>query len=333
MKAVTVSKYGDATQVMEITDVEKPTPAAGQVLVKNMAIATNPIDYKAAAGVLAPGAEAPDKRLIVGWDCAGVVEKAGEGVTDFQAGDNVWFAGDITKDGCFAEYTAIDARLISKKPESMSFEDAAALPLTFQTAWEGLVEQMNVQKGKTIFVLNGAGGLGSIVIQLAKHLGLTVIASASREETVSWCKKMGADHIINHRNELRSQLAEVGYPTVDYLFNAHENDRLGELIQLLSVNGKIAITFNASREHLETVDFQTMWMKRQSLVHTFMFGRAMFDANPEMVGGVMASCAKLVDSGIIKSTATTKFKSLTEIKEAIKVQMSGKAMGKIVLTV
>lgn len=291
---------------MEITDVEKPTPAAGQVLVKNVAIATNPIDYKAAAGVLAPGAEAPDKRLIVGWDSAGVVEKAGEGVTDFQAGDNVWFAGDITKDGCFAEYTAIDARLISKKPESMSFEDAAALPLTFQTAWEGLVEQMNVQKGKTIFVLNGAGGLGSIVIQLAKHLGLTVIASASREETVSWCKKMGADHIINHRNELKSQLAEAGYPTVDYLFNAHENDRLGELIQLLSVDGKIAITFLATRE----------------------FGRAMFDANPEMVGGVMASCAKLVDSGIIKSTATTKFKSLTEIKEAIKVQILARPWGR-----
>ncbi|CAK0836569.1 unnamed protein product [Prorocentrum cordatum] len=333
MKAWAVTKYGDASALLTAMDVEKPQPGAGEVLVKNMAIATNPIDYKVIAGALAPGEEAPPQRLIVGWDSAGVVEAVGEGVTDFQAGDKVWFAGDITKDGCYSQYTKIDSRLISKMPSTLSFEDAAALPLTFQTAWEGMVELMGVQKGKSIFVLNGAGGLGSIVIQVAKHLGLTVIASASRAETIEFCKQMGADHVVNHRNEdLGAELKQVGFDCVDYIYNAHENDRLGELFKLLVCDGRLVVTYGPTQEQMAKVDWTTVWLKRQTLCFQMMFARPMFNTEPAMVGGVMATMAKLVDQGSIKTTVTKKYGGMEHINDATKLQMSGKSIGKICLT-
>lgn len=334
MKALIATKYGNAAELIEFVDVEKPSPGSGEVLVKNMAIATNPIDYKVIMGLLEPGKDAPANRLIVGWDSAGVIETVGEGVTDFRAGDEVWFAGDITKDGCYAQYTKIDARIISKKPKSLSFEDAAVIPLTFQTAWEGLVEQMNVQKGKTLFVLNGAGGLGSIVIQLGKHLGLTVIASASRRETVQWCNQMGADHIINHRSaDLADELKRVGFGPVDYVFNAHENDRLAELLQLLAVDGKLTLTFGTTKENWENVDLKEMWLKRKTICNAMMFSRSMFDADPATVGRVMATGAQLVDEGAIKTTVSKKFDSWEKMRDATALQMSGKAVGKTTLTV
>mmetsp|Transcript_70885 Transcript_70885/g.184834 ORF Transcript_70885/g.184834 Transcript_70885/m.184834 type:complete len:338 (-) Transcript_70885:85-1098(-) len=333
MKAWAVTKYGDASALLAAMDVEKPQPGAGEVLVKNMAIATNPIDYKVIAGALAPGKEAPPQRLIVGWDSAGVVEAVGEGVTGFQAGDKVWFAGDITKDGCYSQYTKIDSRIISKMPSTLSFEDAAALPLTFQTAWEGMVELMGVQKGKSIFVLNGAGGLGSIVIQVAKHLGLTVIASASRAETIEFCKQMGADHVVNHRNEdLGAELKQVGFDCVDYVYNAHENDRLGELFKLLVCDGRLVVTYGPTQEQMAKVDWTTVWLKRQTLCFQMMFARSMFNTEPAMVGGVMATMAKLVDQGSIKTTVTKKYGGMEEINDATKLQMSGKAIGKICVT-
>lgn len=334
MKAWAVTKYGNAAELLTMMEVEKPLPGAGEVLVKNMAVATNPIDYKVISGFLEPGKEAPAQRVVVGWDSAGVVEAVGEGVSDFQVGDKVWFAGDITKDGCYAQYTKIDARIISKMPGTLSFEDAAALPLTFQTAWEGMVEMMNVQKGRTLFVLNGAGGLGSIVIQVAKHLGLSVIASASREETIAWCKQMGADHVVNHRSaDLAAELKKVGFERVDYVYNAHENERLGELFTLLGVDGRLVATFCPKPEEMAQVDWKTVWLKRQSLHFQMMFARSMFDAEPAMVGGVMATAAKLVDQGVIKTTATKKYGSMEEINDATKLQMSGRAIGKICLGV
>ncbi|CAK0804749.1 unnamed protein product [Prorocentrum cordatum] len=205
----------------------------------------------------------------------------------------------------YSQYTKIDSRLISKMPSTLSFEDAAALPLTFQTAWEGMVELMGVQKGKSIFVLNGAGRLGSIVIQVAKHLGLAVIASASRAETIEFCKQMGADHVVNHRNEdLGAELKQVGFDCVDYIYNAHENDRLGELFKLLVCDGRLVVTYGPTQEQMAKVDWTTVWLKRQTLCFQMMFARPMFNTEPAMVGGVMATMAKLVDQGSIKTTVT-----------------------------
>ncbi|MEM8828412.1 MAG: zinc-binding alcohol dehydrogenase family protein, partial [Cyanobacteria bacterium P01_G01_bin.19] len=195
MKAVGLKQYLPIENENSLLDIEilKPTAKGKDLLVEVKAISVNPVDYK----VRAPKDKVESEPKILGWDAAGVVVEVGAEVTEFQPGDEVYYAGDITRPGSNSEFQLIDERIVGRKPKNLDFARAAAFPLTSITAWEALFERLNIDRhgadaGKSILIVNGAGGVGSIAIQLAKLAQLKVIATASRDETTAWCQKMGA---------------------------------------------------------------------------------------------------------------------------------------------
>ncbi|MCL4162878.1 UNVERIFIED_CONTAM: hypothetical protein GTU68_025860, partial [Idotea baltica] len=203
-------------------ETEKPTPGGFDLLVKISAISVNPVDFKIRGN--AAKDTILDTPKIIGWDAVGIVEAVGDKTSRFNVGDEVYYAGDITRSGSNAEYQLIDERIVGRKPKNLTESEAAAIPLTGLTAYEALFDRIRVNpetdKGKTVLILAGAGGVGSIAIQLAKKLGnLTVIATASREDSAQWCKDMGADYVINHYNDIKEELAKIGHPEVNYILD------------------------------------------------------------------------------------------------------------------
>ena len=221
MKAVGLTQYLPIDNENSLLDVEIPTPKAKgkDLLIEVKAISVNPVDTK----VRSPQDKVESEPRILGWDGAGVVVEVGEEVTEFQTGDEVYYGGDITRPGCNSQFHLVDERIVGCKPQNLDFANAAAFPLTSITAWEALFNRLNIDKkgadaGKSILIINGAGGVGSIAIQLAKKLAkLNVIATASRPETIAWCEKLGADKIVNHRNDLADEINKIGYQNVDYI--------------------------------------------------------------------------------------------------------------------
>src|SRR5690242_10269242 len=195
------------TDINSLSDIElpKPAPAGRDLLVKVEAVSVNPVDTKQRK------AGSPTPRVL-GWDAAGTVAAAGPQVTLFKPGDAVYYAGDVTRPGCDSEYHLVDERIVGRKPKSLDFAQAAAIPLTAITAWEAFFDRMKVQRdsGASVLIINGAGGVGSIAIQIAKATGLKVIATASRPETIAWVKELGAQQVVDHRKPLRPQIEALG---------------------------------------------------------------------------------------------------------------------------
>jgi alcohol dehydrogenase len=211
MKAVTHT----GTDFASLTDIELPTPSPSgrDLLVKVEAVSVNPVDTKQRKA----GSPAP---RVLGWDAAGTVAAVGGEVTLFKPGDEVYYAGDVTRPGCDSEFHLVDERIVGRKPKKLDFAQAAAIPLTAITAWESFFDRMHIDRhgkhrGATILIIGGAGGVGSIAIQLAKLAGLRVIATASRPDTVAWCKELGADEVVNHRQNLAAQVKKP----VEYIAN------------------------------------------------------------------------------------------------------------------
>ena len=221
MKAVAFSRHLPIDDPEALQDIVLPRPQPGprDLLVRVEAASVNPVDAKLRGP--RPGAPALlDQPRVLGFDAAGVVEAVGNEVELFQPGDEVYYAGDATRPGCNAQYHLVDERLVGPKPTTLDFAEAAALPLATITAWELLFERMPFHldaEGNTrsLLVIGGAGGVGSMAIQLARHAGFTVIASASREDTIAWCRDMGADHVVDHRQPLAPQLQALGFDAID----------------------------------------------------------------------------------------------------------------------
>lgn len=229
MKAIGLTRYLPISNPGSLVDIEldKPTPTGRDLLVKIEAIAVNPVDTK----VRAPKDKIEETPRVLGWDAAGVVEAVGPDVTLFKAGDPVYYAGDITRQGVNSEFHLIDERIVGAKPKSLDFTHAAALPLTTITAWEALFERLGVSAegkdaGKSVLIIGGAGGVGSIGIQLAKRVAkLQVIATASRPESAKWAEDLGADHIVNHFDDIPKQMKAIGFPEVDYVLIFNDTDK------------------------------------------------------------------------------------------------------------
>jgi len=344
MKAFGQNKYGPAHDCIEILTVEKPTPLRRDLLVKLHAVAWNPVDSRVAAGE----GKLPFP-LIMGWDGAGVVEATGPDAMLYKKGDEVYFSGNIQRKGCHAEYVVVDECIVGKKPNSLNWEQAAAIPLTALTAWEGLVENMGISvpdkksgvcpnEKRSLLVVGGAGGVGSICIQIAKkvlHIG-EVIATASRPETVEWCKMMGADKIINHKNNWKEELKKVNVDGVNYIFDtaAIANNYQIE-IDICKPLGKIVGITTFPNVNLTTDLFQNpINMKRISLSAEMMFARPVYDFEPEEQKKILDKVSELLDEGVLKTTAHTRVPwTLEGVKEAYRLQESGKAIGKTTATV
>ena len=300
MKAIGARSFLPVSDPDCLIDFETDLPLLRplDLLVRVHAFSVNPVDTKIRASLGPVPLVAP---RILGWDAAGVVAACGPEVNGFAPGDAVFYAGDITRPGCNAEFQAVDSRLVARKPVSWSFADAAAVPLVGLTAWELLFERMGIDPGgrdagKAILVINGAGGVGSAVIPLAKRAGLTVVATASRPETIAWCRELGADHVINHREPLQAQTAALGIAEFPFIANLHSTDAYWQqTAELLAPFGALGLIVEP-REKLHLGD--PLKAKCARIAWEFMAARARFQT-PDMhvQGETLATLAALCDTG------------------------------------
>ena len=320
-----------ATPALIDTQLGDPVPEVHDVVLRVEALAVNPVDTKVRAGIT-PGSEG----RVLGWDAAGVVEATGEAVTRFRPGDAVIVAGDIRRPGCYAERLAVDARLCGRKPQTLSWAEAAALPLTTLTAWEGLFEGLGFDPeggdaGRTLLILGGAGGVGSIAIQLARRAGLRVIASASRPESEAWVRQLGAESVVDHHQLLAPQLQALGLEQVDAIANFADTDaywdQMGELIRphgslLVIVGNKGPLAMERLKE------------KSVRLCWEFMFSRSGAGGEAQAAqGAILDRLAELVEAGEIRSTLQQTLSpiSATTLEEAHARLRAGHTLGKIAL--
>ncbi|WP_210464322.1 zinc-binding alcohol dehydrogenase family protein [Rufibacter roseolus] len=335
MKAVgfiTSLPISDPNSFIDV-EIDKPTPSGHELLVKVRAVSVNPVDFKirqnsAKDTVL-------DQPKVIGWDAVGVVEAVGEAVTLFREGDEVYYAGDITKPGSNAEYQLIDERIVGKKPSTLSDEAAAAIPLTALTAWEIFFDRMRLSRerdqNKTLLIIGGAGGVGSIAIQMAKKLlGLTVIATASRPETIEWCQKMGADYVVNHRN-LTEEVRKAGFHYVDYIVDFVDTNQYWDVMaDLIKPQGHIAsITGSATPIALNKIKGKSVTFSWE-----LMYTRSTFQTE-DMVEQhhILNQVADLLDQGVLQGTLTQTLHGLTaeNLKKAHAQLESGTTIGKLVI--
>ncbi len=332
IKAIGVTKAGGA-EILEVLDIPRPKLEPHDILVQVKAISVNPIDYKARSTSTEASQEKP---RILGYDASGVVVELGSQVKDFKIGEEVFYAGSLIRNGTNASLHAVDSRIVGHKPKSLSHSEAAGVPLVFITAWEaffdklGLTTDKSKNEGKTLLIIAGAGGVGSVATQIAKKvLGLTVIATASRSETIDYVKKLGADHVINHRNPLSQELEKIGFKHVDYAFHCYELTK--EYVKILA---EVVRPFGAvaAITYKEDIDPRPFFYKSITLAYELMFTRSMFGYELERQGEILNNAAKLLDEKVLVHTVNEiKQFNLENLKNAhIKVE-KGEAIGKIVL--
>jgi zinc-binding alcohol dehydrogenase family protein len=334
VKAVALTHYLPASDPQSLFDTELPTPlpTGHDLLVRIEAISVNPVDTK----IRAPKPQVETTPHVLGWDAAGVVEATGADVTRFKPGDEVYFAGDITRPGSNSEYQLVDERIVGHKPHSLSFAEAAALPLTTITAWEALFERLNIDRyganhGQSLLIIGGAGGVGSVAIQLARLAGLVVIATASRPETQAWVTGLGAHHVVDHRQHLPTQLGALNFACVHYIANFSNTDIYWSVMaELIRPQGKIV----GIVENTAPLELELLKSKSASFIWEFMFTRAMY-RTPDMPaqGQILDEAAVLIDA---KKLRTTLSETLTPINAANLRQAharieSGHTIGKLVL--
>lgn len=313
-------------------DIEKPQAKGKDLLVEIKAISVNPVDYKVRQS--AAKEETLEDPKIIGWDASGIVVETGEDVSMFKKGDEVYYSGDITRPGCYAEYQLIDERIVAHKPSSLDWSESAALPLTSITAWECIFDRMHIKqgdgRGKKILVIGGAGGVGSIAIQILKAMTeFEVIATASREETISWCKKMGADKVVNHHHLLEDLKNDKN--KISHILNfADTSGHWEAMTELIAPQGSIACVVNTT----ENVDLNKLKQKSVSFLWELMFTRPMFETE-DMISQhqILKKIAELVEDNRIKTTMNEHFKGLEAetLKKVHKLQESGKSIGKNVI--
>lgn len=336
MKAIILnsSRSNDTDALFTETEIEIPSPEPRDVLIRVQAISVNPIDYKVRSSP-----QRQHQSRILGWDAAGIVEAVGKEVTLFKVGDEVYYAGSVIRAGCNSEYHTVDERIVGKKPTSLSFAEAAALPLTTITAWEALFERLGIEPEKTlenrsstVLIIGGAGGVGSIAIQLAKQVaGLRVIATASRAESIAWCKQMGADYTINHHQPFKSELAAIDINHVDYILCLNDTaQHLPNMVDVIKPQGKICSIVSTN----SPLDLNPFFAKSITFVWELMFTKSRFETDDmQSQHDLLNQVSTLIDRGILKTTITENLGGLnsTHLETAHKLLESGKAIGKIVL--
>jgi NADPH2:quinone reductase len=322
----------DAQASLVDVELPKPEPTGRDLLVEVHAISVNPVDTK----VRRRAKPEAGGWKVLGYDASGIVAATGPDATLFKPGDAVFYAGDITRQGTNAEFHLVDERIVGRKPASLSWAQAAALPLTAITAWETLFDRLDVRKAVTgdtqaILIIGGAGGVSSIAIQLARQLtGLTVIATASRPETRSWVQELGAHHVIDHTKPLADQVAALGLGAPGFVFSTtNTGTHLAEIGKLIAPQGRFGLIDDPA-----ALDIVPMKGKCVSVHWELMFTRSMFHtADMAVQGTLLNEVADLIDAGTLRTTLGENFGALNaaNLKRAHALIESGRARGKIVL--
>jgi len=341
MKAVGLYKYlpiSDPESLIDL-EIEKPIPENHDILVRVKAVSVNPVDAK----IRSPKSQVETLPKVLGWDASGIVEETGNDVSLFKKGDEVYYSGSIVRQGSNSEFQIVDERIVGRKPNKLTFEEAAALPLTTITAWEGMFEQMCISndsqesnKGKSILIIGGAGGVGSISIQLAKKLaGLTVIASASRKETINWCLSLGADYVINHYNNFSDELNKIGIKEVDYIFCLNNTiQHFPKSAEIIKPFGRFCTIVGLNKGEL--LDLDLLRPKSASFSWELMFTKSTYKTHDMITQhNLLNKTADLIENGIIKTTMTKSYGKLNaeNLRKAHAQIESGTTIGKIILSV
>jgi zinc-binding alcohol dehydrogenase family protein len=334
MKAIAYYQCHSIDHAEALVDVRLPAPQPGprDLLVEVRAISVNPVDTKIRRNVSPEAGQAK----VLGWDVAGVVVEVGAEVKQFRPGDRVFYAGAIDRAGANSELHVVDERIVGRMPGSLDFARAAALPLTAITAWELLFERLGVREGKgddsqSLLVIGAAGGVGSILVQLARQLtGLTVIGTASRAETQAWVRELGAHHVIDHGQPLLPQLEALGIEQVSMVASlTHTDQHLDQLIEALAPQGKLALIDDPAQ-----LDVVKLKRKSLSLHWEFMYTRSLFHTD-DMIEQhrLLNRVSQLIDDGVLKTTLGEHFGTINaaNLRRAHALLESGKARGKIVL--
>jgi NADPH2:quinone reductase len=337
MKAVVVNRlaWSDASEIPLFLDSELPDPDVKphDLLVRVEAVAVNPIDLKMARAK--PSPQSPER--VLGWDVAGVVVGIGDNVTGFKLGDEVFYAGSVLRPGGCSALHAVDARLVGHKPKTLSFIQAAALPLCSLAAWEGLFDRMRVPKGPleqpaTLLVLGGAGGVGSIALQLAAKLtDVRVVGTASRPESQLWCKEMGADDVVDHSQPLLPQLTSLGVPLIDFVLCITDpSPWIPQLADILAPQGHVCALVPGS------ADLPMNLLRAKSITFSLegMFTRSTFTTyDMSRQGDILNEISALVDAGVLKSTLRVDLGVINadNVMKAHSLIDSGRMIGKVAM--
>ncbi|WCN08188.1 zinc-binding alcohol dehydrogenase family protein [Marinomonas mediterranea] len=334
MKAIGLYKalpITDQEALVEL-DLAIPTATDHDLLVEVKAVSVNPVDTKVRKNATFEN----DQPRVLGWDAVGIVKATGESVSQFQVGDRVWYAGDITKPGSNAEFQLIDERIVSKAPESLSDAEAAAIPLTAITAWELLFERLQIHhadpiESPALLVIGAAGGVGSILLQLTKQLtGVPVIATASRPESQAWVKEMGADFVINHHEEFDVQLKSLGIDDVTHVIClTHTDQYIEKVASVIRPEGKFALIDDA-----QNLNIFPLKSKSVSIHWEMMFTRSVHQTKTmARQGKLLQRVSELVDQGKVSSTLTRTLSGLTveNLRETHQQIESGTTKGKLVI--
>jgi zinc-binding alcohol dehydrogenase family protein len=334
MKAVGYKQSLPVENAESLSDFEAatPEPQGRDIRVAVKAVSVNPVDTKVRKRAAPP----PGEMKILGFDAAGVVDAVGSGVTLFKPGDEVFYAGSILRQGTNSEYHLVDERIVGRKPKTLSFTQAAALPLTSITAWELLFDRLAVQPGKsvdprTLLIIGGAGGVGSILIQLARRLtGLTVVATASRPESQKWCLELGAHAVIDHAASIKEQLGQLKLPPVALIASLTNTDQhYKALAELIAPQGKYGLIDDPPEFNVAVFKGKAISIHWES-----MFTRSSFQT-PDMIAQhhLLNDVADLVDKGVLRTTLDQTFGAInaTNLRRAHALIESGKSRGKIVL--
>ena len=334
MKAVAYRDAGPIDRDDALINIETPTPSprGHDLLVRVEAISVNPVDVKVRQR------RQPDAGIsgILGWDAVGEVVAVGNAATTFNQGDQVWYAGAIDRPGTNAEFHLVDERIVGAKPTTVSAAAAAALPLTALTAYEMLFDRLRVLEpvpgdGSSVLIIGGAGGVGSIAIQLLRALtNLKVLATASRPETQDWVVQLGAHHVIDHSKPLATQIEALGIGAPGFVFSTnHTASYIQEIAELIAPQGRFGLI-----DDPETLDVMPFKTKSVSIHWELMFTRSLFQT-PDVgrQGDILNEVAALLDAGTLRSTATETLGTINaaNLMTAHRVLESGKARGKLVL--
>ena len=333
MKAVALTHYLPVENPDAFLDVDlpKPTATGRDVLVAVKAVSVNPVDTK----VRAPKDKVEETPRVIGYDASGVVEAVGPDVTLFKVGDEVFYAGDITRPGTNQQFHLVDERIVGFKPKSLGFAESAALPLTTITAYEAFFDRLGIDregadKGESVLIIGAGGGVGSIAIQLAKAAGLVVIATASRPETTAWVKDLGADHVVNHREDMVAQVRALGFQHVDHIAIFNDMRHWQTAVELIRPQGGIVSIDDTDLP----MPMDGMKMKAASLHWEFMFARAMHQT-PDMIEQhrLLSYVASEIDAGRIRTTLDTVQSPINaeNMRKAHALIETGQAKGKIVV--
>jgi NADPH2:quinone reductase len=334
MRAVAYKIPQPISAETSLVDVDLPMPEAKghDLLVEIKAVSVNPVDVKVRASASPPA----DELKVLGWDAAGIVKATGPDVTLFRPGDEVFYAGAINRSGSNAEFHLVDERIVGRKPKSLDFAAAAALPLTSITAYEALFDRVKVQDpvsgaARCILIIGGAGGVGSIAIQIARALSdLTVIATASRPETQAWVKELGAHHVVDHSKPIAPQIAELGIGAPGFVFSTTNTDsHVKDIVDAIAPQGRFVLI-----DDPKTLDVVPFKRKAASIHWELMFTRPLF-GTPDMIEQhkMLNKVSELVDAGKIRTTLSETIGTINaaNLKKAHAMVESGRMKGKAVL--